>query len=245
MNNSDIYANEFLDEWSNKNHFLDSEKYLFKKYLVDKDANILEAGTGGGRLAFHLEKLLNPNKKITSFDIVPQMIERAKLRAEDENSNTDFLVADACDLSQFKNESFSYLLYLQQVLCFIENEDDFNKALKETYRLTQKNGIVLFSFLDYETRSINPLLSLAVNKVRFFRKEAIKLQHLPWIKIGKKINFKLFHKNQATCYWVKKNEIVKTLKGLGYEVLEVINDSQVRNRKAKRKSMLKVVCKKP
>lgn len=240
--NAKLYENELFKEWSNKNHLLHAEDYLISKYLTDKDKNILEAGTGGGRLSFFIEK--KGFKNITAFDIVPSMVEHAKSTSKKMGANIAFNVADAANLTEYKNDDYDYLIYLQQVLNFIPEEEQFLSSLKESYRIAKKGSIVLFSFLDYDSRVYNKPLNLVMTILRKIRNEDRMDQRLPWIKINNKFNRKIFNKNQAVTFWVKKNKIISDLKSVGYNILEVKNASQINNNTEKRKGMLYVVCEK-
>ncbi len=241
--NAELYSNELFEEWSKKNHLLIAEDKLLSKYLTDRTKNVIDAGTGGGRLSFYVERMGFNN--ISAFDIVPNMIKHAKKVAKEKESNIEFKVADAVNLFEYKNNTFDYSLYLQQVLNFIPEEEEFNASLNESYRITKKGGIVLFAFLDYNTRIFNRPLNMVLNLLRIIRKEKVLTQRLPWIKINNKFNWKIFNKNQALSYWVKKDKILSGLQNIGYTILEVKNTNQfINNNTTKRKGMLYIVCKK-
>ena len=144
----------------------------------------------------------------------------------------------------YKDESFDYAIYLQQVLCFIPNQEDFENSLKESFRVMKSNGIVVFSFLDFDSRLYNSALNFVVNSLRILRGEIKKRNHLPWLKINNKFNYKLLFKNQPTNYWVKKDEIILHLESVGFEILEAKNTNQLYNNSTIRNGMLYVVCKK-
>lgn len=241
--NAELYSNVLLEEWSKKNHLLVPEDKLLSKYLQNKTKNVLDVGTGGGRLAFHVEGMGFNN--ISAFDIVPEMIEHANKVAKEKKSNINFNVLDAANLSLYKDNEFDYLLYLQQVLNFIPGEIDFVTSLSESYRVAKNGSIVLFSFLDYDSRIFNPFLNSILNILRKMRGEKTQRQRLPWIILNNKFNWKLFNKDQAVVYWVKKDEILRHLKEIGYEILEAKNANQfVDSESKKRKGILYVVCKK-
>lgn len=240
--NAERYSKEVFDLWANKERLNKSEEYLLNKYLVDNSKHVLEGGTGGGRLSFQIEKMGFTNG--SAFDIVPEMIEHAKVRAENSASTVNFKVSDAANLSEFKSDTFDYLIYLQQVLCFIDDEDLFLNALKEAYRVAKKDATIIFSFLDYDAKPYNPALSSIVNSLRKMRNEKISKRHLPWLKINNDINWKLFHKNQPKTFWVKRNEIIFKLMSLGFYVVETKNANQLNSDAKKGKGILYVVCQK-
>jgi len=240
--NAELYSNELLSDWTNRINLISAEEYLLNKYLTNKTENVLEAGTGGGRIAFNIEKI--GFKNISAFDVVPEMIENAKLIAKKENSNIDFKIADAKSLNEYKSDTYHYLIYLQQVLCFISDADSFSDSLKEAYRILRKEGIVIFSFLDMESRFYNYLFSYFINALRFIRKEKVRKYHLPWIIINKKINKNILNKDQPVTYWVKKDRIISKLQEIGFSILEAKNSNQLHSDTRTRKGMLYIVCKK-
>lgn len=240
--NKELYKTELLEDWTKRTHLINAEKYFIEKYLTNKTKRVLEAGTGGGRIAFKVEEA--GFKNICAFDIVPQMIDYAIEKANRNSSQIKFSVADASNLNLYKDESFSYLIYLQQVLCFIPNENDFYKSLEEAFRIASKDSITIFSFLDFEGRKINRFLSLISNFCRLIRGEKTHKQYLPWLKKNNKINWKILNKNQALTYWIERKKVVKFLKSLGYEILEEKSSSQIIKPNAKPSGMLYIVCKK-
>ncbi|HBX86795.1 MAG: hypothetical protein A2W97_17775 [Bacteroidetes bacterium GWE2_40_63] len=238
--NKKLYTDELLNDWVTREEIIPAETYFIKKYLTQKTGKVIEAGTGGGRIAFCIGQM--GFNQIDAFDYVPQMIESANKNLKDKNLNIKFIVADATNLSDFGSDTYDYLIYLQQVLCFIEDEQLFYKALNEAYRIAKKDSITLFSFLDYHSRTINIPLRILLNILRWLRNEPIPDNYLPWLKINNRFNRKLLSKNQALTYWVKRDEIIMQLEKIGFEVLEVKNASQINTDAKQRKGMLYVVC---
>lgn len=240
--NAELYSKELFEVWANMKNIFSAEDYFIKKYLTNTTKNVLEAGTGGGRISFYIEKM--GFKNISVFDIVPDMIKHANTIAKSTKSNIEFKVADASSLTEYKNDTYDYLVYLQQVLCFISKYELFYDSLKEAYRVTKKDGIVVFSFLDFDSRFYNSTLSLIINILRKIRGEKVLKQYLPWLKINNKFNWKLFNRNQPVNYWVKKNLIITDLKNIGFSILEAKNKNQLNNDSNSRKGMLYIVCRK-
>jgi len=238
--NKKLYTDELLNDWVTREEIIPAETYFIKKYLTQKTGKVIEAGTGGGRIAFYIGQM--GFNQIDAFDYVPQMIEYATKNAKDKNLDIKFKVADATNLSDFASNTYDYLIYLQQVLCFIEDEQLFHNALNEAYRIAKKDSITLFSFLDYHSRTLNIPLRMLLNILRRLRNEPIPDNYLPWLKINSSFNRKLLSKNQALTYWVKREEILMELNKIGFKVLEVKNASQINTDAKQRKGMLYVVC---
>jgi len=142
--NAELYSNELFEEWINRKKLIPVEEYFINKYLIDTQCNVLEAGTGGGRISFQIEKM--GFKNISAFDIVPNMINHANTIAEKTESGVKFKVADAANLTEYANETYDYLIYLQQVLCFISKKEQFSDSLKEAYRVAKKMELLSFLF---------------------------------------------------------------------------------------------------
>jgi SAM-dependent methyltransferase len=152
----ELYSNQLFHEWANKEHLFTPEEYLLTKYLKDATKRVVEAGTGGGRIIFFVESMGFTN--LEAFDFVPQFITHAKSLAERKESCVRFTVADATNLDVYRDESFDYLIYLQQVLCSLP-EDRFLAGLQEAYRVARSDSIAIFSFLNWDSRKYNPALS--------------------------------------------------------------------------------------
>lgn len=240
--NTELYSGELFDDWANRKGLIPAEEWLIKKYLTDTAQPVLEGGTGGGRISFQIEKLGFTN--ISAFDFVPEMIAHANAAREKNGSNVQFQVQDATDLSAYGSDSFYYLIYLQQVLCFIDKEDLFHNALVEAYRIAKKDGIVIFSFLDFNTRAVNKPLSVLINFVRRLRNQKMSSRYLPWLKINAGFNWRFLGKKQPITFWVEKNKVVPQLERIGFTVLEAKNENQLKQDEPGATGMLYVVCKK-
>ncbi len=226
MNNHSIYSNEELENWTERLGLLEQEEYLVDKYIKNY-GRLIEAGTGGGRIALEIHKKY-PQLDIVAFDFVQDMIESAKAKS----NKIDFMVNDASELSQFNNNSFDFAIYLQQIISLVPVEL-IPKVINESYRILKKDGIIIFSFLSYEGRKINPILSFLVNIFRIARGDKWEKQRLPWLKLSGKLNFNFLLKNQATTYWFYDKEIEMILENVGFTILEIKVDN-----------MIYIVCKK-
>lgn len=239
--NADLYAHDLFDRWANEQGIIAAEALLIRTYFTDFTKSVLEAGTGGGRIAFYLEQL--GFKDIQAFDIVPKMIVHARELAEKKQSAVQFQVANAADLSIYPDQQFDYLIYPQQVLCFIENRTLFHKALREAYRVAKPGSVCVFSFLDYDARWYNPLLSTMLTILRKVRHEKSSKYDLPWLKLNGAANKKFFHKHQPTLYWIRRHAILNELQQIGFKVMDVKNAGELENPEhPKRKGMLYITC---
>lgn len=213
MNNLEIYSNSEVKWGENQDKRLDiSEEYMIKNYVKD-GYKIIEAGCGSGRISRRIKEMFDV--EIDAFDYVEEFITNAKQNA----LNINFGVADATNLSVYKNDTYDVGIYMQNVLCFIESSE-IRRALEEANRVIKENGIFLISVLDYDYRWINKLLTPTLYVLRKIRGEKKKGQEIPWLKLGGKPNYSLFKKNMATVYWFKKTEIESLLREVGFKIIE-------------------------
>ena len=216
--NKALYSDKLFKVWVEKNDLIPLEKYFIIKYILNKNGKIIEAGTGGGRIIFEIEKL--GFNKLEAFDYVENMISFCNEKKKQLNSSINFNTADATSLSGYNANDFDYLIYLQQVLCFVD-KDKLPQALKEAYRLGKKDSVYIYSFLNWDSKFYNPILSLAVNFFRILRAEKTNKYKLPWLNINGKINWKFLNKNQPQNIWFKEEHIINTLEKNGYSIIEV------------------------
>ena len=155
-----------------------------------------------------------------AFDYVDNMIHFCKKKKEQINSKIDFKTADATNLVNYNDKEFDYLIYLQQVLCFID-EAMLPTALREAHRIGKQNSIYLFSFLNWNSKFYNPILSGIVNLFRVLRNEKTNKYRLPWLNIDGKFNWKFLNKNQPQNFWFEQDHIASILEENGFSILEI------------------------
>ena len=216
--NKTLYSEQLFKVWSEKKELLPIEDYFIKKYFSNKKAKTLEAGTGGGRIIFEIEKLGFIN--LEAFDYVEKMISFCNNKKQHLKSSIKFKTAYATYLNEYQTEEFEYLIYLQQVLCFIDKEK-LPEALKEAHRIGKEESLYIFSFLNWDSKIYNPILSVLVNFLRILRIEKINKYKLPWLNINEKFNWRFLNKNQPNNLWFKEKHILEILKNNGFSIIEI------------------------
>lgn len=237
MDNKSVYESSEFDLWVNRDNLIQEESYFLSKYITNKAGKTLEAGTGGGRIAYALEKYGLTH--IIAFDFVERFIKEAKLK--NNSTNITFCVANAIDLSEFSDNTFDQAVYLQQIISFVPVEQ-IDTALLEAARVLKPGSPIIFSFLNWNGRSYNKILSILTNICRWFRKAPISKQQLPWLKLGGKFNWKFLDSDQSTTYWFTKEEIKAKLERSGFDILEIKTASQLTG--ANSEGMLYIACRK-
>jgi ubiquinone/menaquinone biosynthesis C-methylase UbiE len=239
--NKELYSEKLFNIWSQKLGLLPSEEYLINQYFLNKESKIIEAGTGGGRIIFEIEKL--GFTKLEAFDFVENMITFCKEKKIKFGSNIKFRVADATKLNCYESNSFDYLIYLQQVLCFVD-KDLFPQSLREAHRIGNENSVYIFSFLNWESKFYNPFLNWLVNLFRVIRNEKKVKHQLPWLIINGKFNWKFLNSNQPQNLWFKKENIIKILNDNGFNIIELITGENILNKHNSKSGHLYIICKK-
>jgi ubiquinone/menaquinone biosynthesis C-methylase UbiE len=138
LENVNVFSNAEFTKWAYLEQLKIEEKYLIQKYL-EKQGKTIEAGTGGGRILIEMQKL--GFTSLSGFDCAPEMIEVAQQRGE--KNGLSFEVQDATNLP-YEDSSFDRAIYLQQIICFIQ--DDFGRlnAFKEAHRILKKGCYTWF-----------------------------------------------------------------------------------------------------
>jgi ubiquinone/menaquinone biosynthesis C-methylase UbiE len=232
MTNKEIYT-KYEVQWGQRENaeLLPREKYLIEKYIKDKN-KVIEAGCGSGRISNRISEMFDV--EIDAFDYVEQFITNAKKVRQ---NKVAYFVADATDLNMINDNTYDCTVYLQQVICFIP-KDRIQNALSEAYRILKPGGCMVMSVLNFDGRYINKPLSNILGILRYFRKQKLTYQELPWLRTEGKPNYSLLNKNQATVYWFKKDEIKNQLKQTGFKIdEEIVNDDS-----GKVSSIMYIVC---
>ena len=225
--NKNVFENlEFL-EWTSKNiqRLALDEEYFIKKYFIKKSARILEAGTGGGRIIFEIERLGFNN--VVGYDFSQKMIDYAIKIKNRFKSIVELHVLDAIDLSIFPDYSFDYAVYLQQIISFIPNDKLRLQAMEEAYRILKPSGIALFSFLNWKGRKYNIPLGILLGAIRITINKNPNIHSLPWLKFGGKINSAFILPQQATAYWFSEDEIRNIITKVGFKIEEIKTNNYI------------------
>jgi SAM-dependent methyltransferase len=223
-NNKDLYSGVEFGTWLDQEKLWPEEAYLIEKYL-DPHLSVVEAGVNGGRILLKMQSMGFTN--LAGFDYVPELI--AKAIERDPQRKIDFQVQDAVRLA-YADSSFDQIVYLQQIICLIENKEDRLSAVKEAYRILKPGGSGLLSVLSFESRSSKLVYRIYLNYLRLLRKlrnEKMSIQYLPWLKLGGKLNFSAFLDRPPYTYWYRVTEISELLQSVGFEIVVMGSDPQI------------------
>jgi len=102
--------------------------------LAKKPRRILDVATGTGDLAIFLKRIC-PEAEVVGLDFAPEMLKRARKKAERAGVAVEFIEGDALALP-FEDESFDAVT----VAFGFRNFADYTKGLKEFYRVLRPGG---------------------------------------------------------------------------------------------------------
>lgn len=192
-----------------------------------KNIEILDVGTGNGRLLFELAT--SGFVKLSGIDMSERLLDVAKNRAKETKQPITFYHMDASSLS-FEYNSFDLIIALGQITCLIPDPKDRTSAINEYYRVLKPNGLLVMSVLDYDGRWLNPFLSVFFTPIKLLRAEFnyLNYKYFPPLFLGGKINYTYLYKSQSYTYWYKKKEILQKLSK--FKVVEVISSRMIKEK---------------
>jgi demethylmenaquinone methyltransferase/2-methoxy-6-polyprenyl-1,4-benzoquinol methylase len=189
------YFNDLASEWDNMMPNDPRLEELLSQFRINSGESILDAGSGTGRLARHLQGI-GTNGQVIACDIAEQMLFQAK--KSNQQSNTHWCCSDICSLS-FKNNVF------HKIICFSTFPHLHHPAwaIQEFQRVLRAGGQVLILHLAG---------SKELNKFHASLKGMVNRDRLPSAsKLAKQLNntgFKILQADdQKGLYWVQAMKI--------------------------------------
>lgn len=118
----------------------------------DNALMVLDAACGIGTQSIGLAKL---GYTLTSSDLSPEEIERAKLEADKRGLTIAFSVSDMRSVYDHHNAQFDLVIACDNSVPHLLTDKDILKAFKQFYKCTRTGGGVLISVRDYVTEDFS------------------------------------------------------------------------------------------
>jgi SAM-dependent methyltransferase len=250
LDSREIYAGPEFKHWVEEEELIAPERFLVR--FLRSDQSTLEAGTGEGRILRALS--CRGFKELSGFDNVPELIHLARLK--ECRQPIAFSVQDARKLT-YSDSSFDQLIYLQQVLCFITDAEDRQKAVAEAHRILKPGGLAVFSFLCLESRLQSALYRALIGYLGCFRTLARRQrsqQHMPWLWVANRFNISALLDRPPYAYWYRCEEAANLLLRQQFRILGIgtraqtdqhtLCESMEEFRRSPKGGMLYIVCQK-
>jgi len=128
-----------------------SELALIEKYLPDRNARLLEAGCGAGRVAVGLWH--QGYRHVTAFDFASELVEQAENLAKEQGiGGITFVQADATDpaLSNILRYKFAGALFLFNGMMQIPGRENRRAAMRGLHAVCNPGAHFIFSTHDRE-----------------------------------------------------------------------------------------------
>ena len=133
-----VYRNPaVVSHYASLDYLTPCERHLFDTYLTPGMA-ILDMGVGGGRTTPYLSQKAS---RYVGIDYSEEMVRLCR----DKFPRTEFLVADASDLSAFSDGSFDAIVFSFNGLDYLFPEEQRWKCLRECWRVLRAGGVFVFS----------------------------------------------------------------------------------------------------
>lgn len=217
-----IYDSLFQDKNYDKEvTFLDQ---VFQKYLRGKPVRLLDFGCGTGN---HSLRLAKKGYEVVGVDLSNPMLKRAREKALDQNLKIDF--GNSFDGS----ESFDAIISMFAVINYFHATAALKHHLSQWYSALKPKGILIIETWN----GIAVPFFYDPSRRKSFRWEQTPMQRetlseLDWERQILKININIF-KDTVNSPWISEThsmyyytplQIEELVEGVGFEVLEKLND---------------------
>lgn len=152
---SDFNAINTVLHYTRAAHFIGlwkSEVALIDRYLPDKDARLLEAGCGAGRVAVGLWH--HGYRSIVAFDFAAELVEQAVNLAQEQGiAGITFLQADATRLDEchvIRDMSFDGVVFMFNGLMQIPGRENRRQAMRSLHKACRLGAPFIFTTHDRE-----------------------------------------------------------------------------------------------
>jgi len=107
---------------------------------ISEGNNVLEVGCGTGTLSLLAKDRTGTSGKVCGIDAAPEMIQRAKMKANRQNKDVEFQVGDISNIP-YDNNKFDVVMC--SFMIFHISSEKREKGFKEIFRVLKSNGAVV------------------------------------------------------------------------------------------------------
>lgn len=130
-------APQLASYYASLDYLTPCERLLFDSYIAPGSA-IIDLGVGGGRTTRYLSSRAS---NYVGVDYAPSMVQVCRRKFP----GLEFQVADAADLSAFRDESFDAVVFAFNGIDCIFPADARKRCFQHIHRILRPNGCVIFS----------------------------------------------------------------------------------------------------
>jgi ubiquinone/menaquinone biosynthesis C-methylase UbiE len=143
ISNQDTYESEDIVQFYARDTSLQKAEETILNELRDRlpTMKMLDIGIGAGRTTHHFAPLV---KEYVGVDYASKMVEKCREIFSEHSPAITLKVADARDLSEFKEGYFDFVLFEYNGIDCMDYDDRL-KSMREIKRVTRKGGFFCFS----------------------------------------------------------------------------------------------------
>jgi ubiquinone/menaquinone biosynthesis C-methylase UbiE len=130
-------AIEVASYYASLNYLTPCERLLFDSF-IPRGSSVLDLGVGGGRTTGYLA---NRASAYVGLDYAASMVQACQRKFP----GLEFRVADAADLSGFRDESFDAVVFAFNGIDYVFPLEGRRLCLRHIHRILKRNGCMIFS----------------------------------------------------------------------------------------------------
>jgi ubiquinone/menaquinone biosynthesis C-methylase UbiE len=173
-------AQQIVGNYAAAEGYRPGEAYVLERFL-HPGGKLLEIGCGAGRVTFLLAHRF---PGMDALDIVPEMVEAARMRQAQEGAPVRLFVGDATAL-QLPDDGYDNVIFTYNGIEAIPTAELREKALREIHRVLRPGGRFVFSTKSLFTRPYLVEQALKPRVRQLLRRLGMRYPHEKILPFGK------------------------------------------------------------